>query len=120
MSTNKNVSLFPGNRDRMGHHGDYADLSGDNIRAKELPDGGYELETSTINFSDARVFGHGELKPVANKATEKSPDFRGFLNEPDEGTGHKPGRYQIAAWRRTIKSGTNEGQFYLSLSMTPQ
>lgn len=109
--------LWPSNRDRMGHAGPYADLSGDNIRARKLPDGSYELETSALSYTDARVLGGGVLKPVESKFSEKSPDYRGYLDEPDEGHGHQPGRYEVTAWTKTIKSGDNAGQIGLSLSL---
>jgi len=114
----KNANLFPGSGDRMGFEDELADFSGSNIRALKQPDGSFLLETSTINFSDARVFGHGALTPVTNRVGEKSPNFRGHLNEPDEGTGVKPERYRVSAWTRQIKSGENVGKTYLSLALT--
>jgi hypothetical protein len=112
--------LWPNGRDRMGHSGPYADLSGDNIRAKKLADGSYELETSALSYTDARVLGGGVLKPVATKHSEKSPDFRGYLDEPDEGHGHQPARFEVTAWTKTIKTGDNAGQIALSLSLKRQ
>ena len=114
------ATLWPNNRDRMGHTGPYADLSGDNIRAMKQADGSYELETSALSFTDARVLGSGVLNPVERKFSEKSPDFRGYLDEPDEGNGHKPARYEVTAWSKTIKSGDNAGLIALSLSLKRQ
>lgn len=114
----KYVKLFPGNRDRMGHNGPYATLSGANIRALNNLDGGYELETSGLNRSDARVLSSGKLFP-ADKRSPNSPDFKGYLDEPDVDLG-TPMRWEIAAWSKPITRGDNEGSIYLSLTMSPE
>jgi uncharacterized protein (DUF736 family) len=70
-------------------------------------DGTIGLVCSAINFSDARVFGHGTLKPTV-KRSANFPDFKGELKKPDE-----DGEWTVAAWwKKTV-----EGVPYLSLSL---
>lgn len=95
-----------------------ADLAGDNVRAKLRENGVVELETSTFSRTDARVFGHGQLQ-VLSKKSGNSPDVRGTLRDPEEFAGHVPTEYQVSGWWKTIKSGRNAGERYLSLVLTP-
>jgi hypothetical protein len=106
VEANENVRLFRNDRSRFVG-GQLADYEGENIRAIVNAAGLIRLETSTINHSDARIFGYGELRPVV-KRSSSYPDLRGYLDDPEGEY-----RYEISAWWRT----TRVEQKYLSLSM---
>lgn len=114
---NTKVNLFPGTRDRT-RDGAYADFSGQNVRASKQQDGSFDLETSALSMTDARVFGFGKLTKVANKRSANSPDYRGYLDKPDEGDGAPSETFEVAAWVRPISRGNHAGHDYLSLSLT--
>jgi hypothetical protein len=77
-------------------------------RAVVRENGAVSLECSAINFSDARVFGYGELHPT-DKRNSKYPDLKGTLDKADE-----DGHYDVAGWWKETTTGVK----YLSLSLT--
>lgn len=112
-------NLFPGNgRDRGGLVGDgpIKDYQNGTFSAMSDGKGGYFLEHSAINFTDARVMGHGHIYLVS-KAYAGAPDFQGSITAPQD-YNEKPAQFSIKGWLKDIQKGPNIGKKYLTLRLT--
>ena len=68
---------------------------------------GKVLNLSASQVSDRSVRARGALRPVADKASDKHPDYKGSLEVGGEKLG-------IAGWKRTARS---TGNAFISLSV---
>lgn len=67
-------------------------------------DGTLVFASTALTQTDASTYELSELS-LAEKRSEKSPDFIGEHVEPKQFDGHKPRKFKVAGWWKTTKSG---------------
>ena len=104
------TNLFPNSARSIRIAGEVAHYSGRGaLCAIKGDEGGFILQSSEIGLHDERMFGRGVMVPTANKTSQKTPDFRGWIVMPEDDR-----KWLVAAWWKLTK----ENIPYLSLTLT--